>query len=245
MAGHSHWAKIQHKKAAIDRKRGKAFSKLARKVIVAAKVGGGDPDTNLRLKIAVADARAANMTNDQIHRAIQRAVGNLNQDAYEDVLYEGYGAGGAAVLVEALTDNRNRTGGEVRGLFEKWHGKLGSPGSVAWQFQRKAVVRVPATSTTEEQLMVAVLDAGAEDIENLGDAYEVRGPVESLQTIQQAVAAAGLEAASAQIGYVPTTYNAVDGDDARRITTLLEMLEENDDVQNVHTNAEFPDGFEG
>jgi YebC/PmpR family DNA-binding regulatory protein len=245
MAGHSHWANIQHKKAAVDRKRGRAHSKLARKIITAAKQGGGDPDLNLKLKYAVQAARAANMSNDQIGRAIQRAVGGAAAESYEELVYEGYAPGGAAVLVEALTDNRNRTGGDVRVVFTRHGGNLGSTGSVAWQFERRAEVRVPASETSEEGLMLAVLDAGAEHLEDEGETFVVQGPPEAYQAVQQAVLDAGLTVASAGVAYVPKDYLAVDAETARRVATLLEALEEHDDVQNVYTNAEFPEGFEG
>src|SRR5262245_21359177 len=165
MAGHSHWANIAYKKAAIDKKRGKVYSKIARKIIAAAKSGGGDPDMNLKLKYAVAEARAANMSNDQIRRAIDRGTGASASESFEEVVYEGYAPGGAAVLVEALTDNRKRTAPEVRMLFDQFGGNLGASGSVAWQFARKAVVTVPAQGTNEDALMMAMLDAGAEDVE--------------------------------------------------------------------------------
>jgi YebC/PmpR family DNA-binding regulatory protein len=245
MAGHSHWANIAYKKAAVDKKRGKVYSKIARMIIAAAKVGGGDPDMNLKLKYAVAEARAANMTNEQVKRAIDRGTGATASENYEEVLYEGYAPGGAAVLVEGLTDNRKRTAPEIRGIFEKAGGNLGASGSVAWQFARKATVRIPAQGVDEDGLMMAVLDAGAEDMERAGDVIVVRGPAEALHTIQQAVGSLGLVPASSGIEYVPMNFIAVPADTGRSIVHLLEALEENDDVQRVHTNAEFPDGFEG
>ncbi len=244
MAGHSHWANIAHKKAAIDRKRGRIFSKIARRIIAAAKAGGGDPNGNIKLKYAVQAARAANMSNDQIQRAIQRAVGGTDADAFDELVYEGYAPGGAAVLVEALTDNRNRTGGEIRSIFTKRGGNLGSTGSVAWQFERLAIVRVPADSITEDELMLAVLEAGADDIERDGEHFEIRGAVDALSAIQAAVEAAGLKCASADVSYVPKDEVPVDAETGRSVAALLEALEENDDVQNVYSNAEFPDDFE-
>ena len=245
MAGHSHWANIAYKKAAVDKKRGKVYSKIARKIIVAAKAGGGDPDMNLKLKYAVADARAANMTNEQVKRAIDRGTGASASENFEEVLYEGYAKGGAAVLVEALTDNRHRTVPEVRGIFEKAGGNLGASGSVAWQFVRKAIVRVPAQGANEDELMLAVLDAGADDMERADEVFVIRGPVEALQLIQQSLARLGLIAASSGFEYMPTIYVPVTAEVGRSIANLLEALEENDDVQKVFTNAEFPDGFEG
>ncbi len=245
MAGHSHWANIAYKKAAVDKKRGRIYSKIARKIIVAAKSGGGDPDMNLKLKYMIAEARAANMTNEQIKRAIDRGTGALAAESYDDVLYEGYAPGGAAVLVEGLTDNRNRTAGEIRGIFQKHGGNLGASGSVAWQFARRAVVRVPAAGADEESLMTAVLDAGADDMERADEAFVVRGAPDSLSRIQEAVASLKLSTSSSGVEYEPTNYAPVDADVGRSITSLLDALEENDDVQKVHTNAEFPDGFEG
>ncbi len=244
MAGHSHWANIAHKKAAIDRKRGRLFSKLARRMIAAAKQGGGDPAANLKLANAVQAARAANMSNDQIKRAIQRAVGGADAADFEELIYEGYAPGGAAVLIETLTDNRNRTGGDVRMIFTKNGGNLGSSGSVAWQFARLAVVRVAAASTTEDDLMMAVLDAGADAIEEDGEFFEVRGAADSLAALRAAIEGAGLTPVSADVMYVPGESCPVDEAVGKRVAALLEALEENDDVQNVYSNADFPVGFE-
>jgi YebC/PmpR family DNA-binding regulatory protein len=245
MAGHSHWANIAYKKAAVDKKRGKVYSKIARKIIVAAKSGGGDPDMNLRLKYAVADARAANMTNDQIKRAIDRGTGATASERYDDVVYEGYTPGGGAVLVEGLTDNPHRTASDIRGIFQKYGGNMGATGSVAWQFAKKSVVRVPAQGTDEDALMMAALDAGAEDVERADDMFVIRGPASALSGLLSAAAAQRLVPLSSGVEYVALNYVAVPLDVARSITSLLDALEENDDVQKVHTNAEFPDGFEG
>ena len=245
MAGHSHWANIAYKKAAVDKKRGKIYSKIARKIIAAAKSGGGDPDMNLRLKYAVADARAANMTNEQIKRAIDRGTGATASERYDEVVYEGYTPGGAAVLVEGLTDNPHRTAPDVRGIFEKHGGNMGTTGSVAWQFSKKAIVRLPSQGTDEDSLMMSALDAGAEDVERADEMFVIRGPASALTGLLQAVATQRLVPLSSGIEYVPLNYVAVPADIARSITSLLDALEENDDVQKVHTNAEFPDGFEG
>jgi YebC/PmpR family DNA-binding regulatory protein len=245
MAGHSHWANIAYKKAAVDKKRGKVYSKIARKIIAAAKSGGGDPDMNLRLKYAVADARAANMTNEQIKRAIDRGTGATASERYDEVVYEGYTPGGAAVLVEGLTDNPHRTASDIRGIFQKYGGNMGATGSVAWQFAKKAVVRVPAQGTDEDALMMAALDAGAEDVERADDMFVIRGPASALSGLLSAAAAQRLVPLSSGVEYVALNYVAVPLDVARSITSLLDALEENDDVQKVHTNAEFPDGFEG
>ena len=244
MAGHSHWANIAHKKAAIDKKRGRLFSKLARKIIAAAKQGGGEPATNLKLKYAVQKARAANMSNDQIERAIRRAVGGIDADSYEELVYEGYAPGGTAVLIEALTDNRNRTGGEMRSIFTKRGGNLGTSGSVAWQFDRLAVIRVPRDGTTEDDVMLAVLEAGAREIEKDDGFFEVHGAADALQGLQDALDGAGIEYTSADVAYVPQEFVPMDEETARKVAALLEALEENDDVQNVYSNGEFPEGFE-
>ncbi len=244
MAGHSHWANIAHKKAAIDRKRGRLFSKIARRMIAAAKQGGPDPAANLKLANAITAARAANMSNDQIKRAIKRATGGQDSGDFEELVYEGYAPGGAAVLITALTDNRNRTGGEVRSIFTKRGGNLGSTGSVAWQFSHLAVVRVASDSTTEDDLMMAVLEAGADDIEEEGEFFEIRGGPDALHSIQKAVEAAGLTPASADLGYVPTESVPVDAETGKKVAGLLDALEENEDIQNVYSNAEFPEGFE-
>jgi YebC/PmpR family DNA-binding regulatory protein len=244
MAGHSHWANIAHKKAAIDKKRGKLFSKLARRIIAAAKQGGGDPAVNLKLSNSIAAARAANMSNDQINRAIQRAVGGAESGDFEELTYEGYAPGGAAVLVEALTDNRNRTGGDVRSIFSKNGGNFGTTGSVAWQFTRMAVVRVPSEDTTEDDVMMVALEAGAEAVEEDGDFFEVRGAADTLDALRDAITGAGLTPASADVMYVPSDSCPVDVETGKSVAALLDALEENDDVQNVYSNAEFPDGFE-
>ena len=244
MAGHSHWANIQHKKAAIDKKRGKIFSKISRKIIAAAKSGGGDPEANIKLKYAVQAARAANMSNDQVKRAIKRAMGEGAGGAdFEELVYEGYAPGGAAVLVEALTDNRNRTSGDVRSTFNKRGGNLGSTGSVAWQFVRKSIICVPAAGISEDDLLMTVLEAGADDLEQVGDLFEIRGAPESLFGLQQAVEQADLETVSAELSYFASEPMPVDDETGQKIAKLLEALEENDDVQNVYTNADFPEGF--
>src|SRR4051812_35462508 len=173
MSGHSHWATIKHKKGAVDARRGKLWSKLARAIIIAARSGGGDPDMNLKLRYAIDKARAVSMPKDNIERAIKRGTGNLEGETYDEITYEGYGPGGAAVLVDITTDNRNRTNGEIKKIFEKGGGKIGTPGSVAWMFDRKGVILVDAAKTTEDQLMEVALDAGAQDITRAGDSFEL------------------------------------------------------------------------
>lgn len=244
MAGHSHWANIAHKKAAVDKRRARLFSKLSRKIIAAVKNGGPDVAANLRLKSAIQAARSANMSNDQIARAVKRAAGAQAGEDFEELTYEGYTPGGAAVLLECLTDNRNRTGGDVRSIFTKRGGNLGTNGSVAWQFNRCAVVRVPSEGTTEDDLMMAVLDAGADDMEDLGEQFQIRGTPDTLQALQAAVEEAGLTASFAEVSYVPKDFVAVDAATAKQVAALLEALDEHDDVQHVHSNVEFPDDFD-
>ena len=246
MAGHSHWANIAHKKAANDKKRAKIFSKISRKILAAARRGGGDVSVNLPLKYAIQKARAANMSNDQIKRVVDRALGVTGEgEDFEELVYEGYAPGGTAVLIEALTDNRNRTGGDLRSTFSKRGGNLGTSGSVAWQFDRKSVLRVPLDATTEDDLTMVVLEADGDDVLVEDDAFVVQGPPEGLDALVAALGEAEVEVAQSEVTYVPRDYVACDEDTARQVVALLEALEENDDVQTVHTNAEFPEGFEG
>jgi YebC/PmpR family DNA-binding regulatory protein len=242
MAGHSHWAGIKHKKAVVDAKRGKLWSKLARVLMSAARTGGGDPGMNLSLKYAIDKAKAANMPKDTIERAILKGTGELEGEELLDIFYEGYGAGGVAILVEALTDNRNRTVGEIRRIFEKRGGNLGSSGCVKWQFEQKGVVTVASEGTTEEALLEIVLEAGAEDIENLGDAFQITAPVADISAVADAIEAAGLERASSELAYLPTSTTPVaDANDGRKIFALLEDLDDHDDVQNTYSNFDIDD----
>jgi YebC/PmpR family DNA-binding regulatory protein len=241
MAGHSHWAGIKHKKAIVDKKRGRLWSKLARAIIQAARLGGGDPMANLRLKYAIDKAKAANMPKDTIAKAIQRGTGELEGASFEEILYEGYGAGGVAVMVEVLTDNRNRTVGEIRKIFEKRGGNMGNAGCVAWQFEKKTQIRVAKEAADEETLLEVVLDAGVEDIEDLGDAHLLSGPVDAFQATQDALEGAEIEALSSDIEYVPTSTVPVDGDTARKVLGLMENLEDHDDVQNATANFDIPE----
>jgi len=241
MAGHSHWAGIKHKKAIVDKKRGKLWSKLARAIIQAAQLGGGDPGMNLRLKYAIDKARAANMPKDTIAKAIQRGTGELEGSSYEEILYEGYGSGGVAVMVDVLTDNRNRTVGELRKIFEKRGGNMGNSGCVAWQFENKTQVRVSKEVADEDTLMETVLDAGVEDIEDIGDEWLITGPVDAFQSTCDALEAAELERLSAEVGYVPTATVPLDAEGARKILALMEDLDDHDDVQNAYANFDLPD----
>ena len=236
MSGHSKWASIKHKKKAVDAKRGVLFTKLTRAITVAAREGGGDPDGNPALALAIQKARDASMPKDNIERAIAKGTGaDADADAFESVLYEGYGPGGVAILVEALTDNRNRTGPEVRHMFSQYGGNLGEPGSVAWTFEKKGSIVVDGDRYGEDDLLAAI-DAGAEDVALDGDVWEiVTGPAD-VAAVRDALAAEGVEIESAELVQRPTTRTPVDEDRLRPLINLIEALEEHDDVQGVHAN---------
>lgn len=241
MAGHSHWAGIKHKKALIDSRRGKLWSKLARAIIVAAKSGGGDPATNLRLRYAINDAKAVSMPKDNIERAIKRGTGEQEGTNFEEVLYEGYGPGGVAILCEILTDNRNRTAGEIRKVFEMAGGKLGATGCVAWMFDRKGVLEIPAAQIDEEKLMELALEAGAEDVRHAGDRFEIICDPEQFSNVCDAVDAAGLKTEVRQITRIPKDTIELDSETARSVLKLMDALDDHDDVQNVAANFNIPD----
>jgi YebC/PmpR family DNA-binding regulatory protein len=241
MAGHSHWANIQQKKSRIDKKRGKLFTKLSRAIIVAAQLGGSDPDTNLALRYAVDKARKASMPNDNIARAIKRGCGEIGGDKYEEVLYEGYGPSGVAVLCEILTENRNRTAGEVRKIFEVHGGNLGATGCVAWMFDHKSLFSLPVSATTEDQLFDVVADAGAEDIQAEDEQFVVTAAVDVFDAVNKAIEEAGLTTTSAEITRVPQNYVELDSSNARRVLRLMEALDDNDDIQDVTANFSLPD----
>ena len=242
MAGHSHWAGIKHKKALVDAKRGKLWSKLAKSIIVAAKHGGGDPDKNLRLRYAIDDAKAVSLPKDNIQRAIKRGTGELAGGNLEEVIYEGYGAGGVAVLCEVLTDNRNRTAGEIRKSFELSNGKLGSSGCVAWMFDSKGLMVIPCDAVEEDKLMELALDAGADDVRRVEDKFEVTCDPPLFRDVAKALTDAGLTPEVSEITRLPQ--NTVDIDDpeaARKVLKLMERLDDHDDVQNVSANFNIPD----
>jgi len=243
VSGHSKWSSIKHKKGAADAKRGQLFSKLSRAIIVAAKEGGTDPAANLALQNAIEKARSYSMPKDNIERAIAKGSGaDAEGSSFETVVYEGYGPEGVAVLVEALTDNRNRTASEVRHLFAKHGGNLGTTGAVAWQFERKGVVLLPAADVDEDDLVLAVADAGAEDVELDGSSFVVTSAPEALSAVRAAVEAAGLTIESVELAMVPKVTVAV-GDEktARTLVRLVEGLEEADDVQDVYANFDIPE----
>ncbi|MBM3953100.1 MAG: YebC/PmpR family DNA-binding transcriptional regulator [Planctomycetes bacterium] len=242
MAGHSHWANIARKKSLIDAKRGKLWSKLAKAIIVAAKHGGADPDANLRLRYAIDAAKAVSMPKDNIQRAIRTGTGELKGGNLEESIYEGYAAGGVAVLCEILTDNKNRTAPEIRKIFEMCDGKLGATGCVAYLFQRKGVVRVAQGAVTEERLVELTLDAGADDVKLAGDRWEITCEPAAITGVLDALRAAGLEPEPGGIVRLPTTTVSVDDVDvARKVLALLERLDDHDDVQSVAANFSIPD----
>ncbi len=242
MAGHSHWAGIKHKKALIDAKRGKLWSRLAKAIIVAAKHGGGDPDANLKLRYAIDDAKAVSMPKDNIQRAIKRGTGELDGGYLEEIVYEGYGVAGVAVLCEVLTDNRNRTAGEIRKIFELSDGKLGSTGCVAWMFDSKGMIVIPADAVEEDRLMELVLEAGAEDVRREGDKFEVICDPAIYRDVAKAVSDAGLKPEVSEIVRLPqNTVDLDDADTARKVLKLMDLLDDHDDVQNVSANFNVAD----
>ena len=243
MSGHSKWSTIKHKKGAADAKRGKLFSKLSRAIMVAAKEGGGDPDSNLALQNAIEKARSYSMPKDNIERAIAKGTGEgADGSAFETVVYEGYGPDGVAVIVEALTDNRNRTASEVRHLFAKHGGNLGATGAVAWQFERLGVVLVSADGVDEEELLLTAADAGADDVQQDGDVFQVSSPPELLAVVRGALGAAGYAIESAELSMVAKTTVAIaDESVAKQVVRLVEGLEDFDDVQDVYANFDIPD----
>ena len=244
MSGHSKWSSIKHKKGAADAKRGKLFSKLSRAIIVAAKEGGPDPAANLSLANAIEKARSYSMPKENIERAIARGAGaDGASQAFEQVLYEGYGPSGVAVIVEALTDNRNRTASEVRHVFAKNDGNLGGSGAVTWLFERRGVVLVPADEVDEDELVLAAADGGADDVGREGSSFRVTSAPEDLAAVREAIERAGIPIESAELTMVPkTTVEIADEAAAKKILRLMDALEENDDVQDVYANFDIPEG---
>jgi len=236
MSGHSHWATIKHKKGAIDAKRGKLWSKLSRAIIIAARHGGGDPNSNLKLRYAIDKARAVSMPKDNIERAIKRGTGELEGMTYEEITYEGFGPGGVAVMVDVVTDNRNRTAGEIRKLFEKGGGHMGSAGNVAYLFERKGLISVSATGTDEDTLMGIVLDAGAEDLKRSGDTFDITCDAGSFSHVKAALEKSNVTPTHAEITQLPKVQVDKDIETAKKVMRLLEALDDHDDVQNVYSN---------
>lgn len=236
MSGHSKWASIKHKKAAADAKRGKAFTRFIREITYAARQGGGDPNSNSALRHAIDDAKAANMPADNIKKAIQRGTGELDGVSYEGITYEGYGPAGVAVLVECLTDNKNRTVAEVRHIFAKYNGNLGEKGCVGWMFSRKGMIIVPQSAVGEDELMELVLEKGAEDIKVSDDNYEISTPVEDFDNVLSAIKEKKYPIVSSEIAMIPSTYVKLEGKHAEQMLKMTDKLEEMDDVQNVWSN---------
>jgi YebC/PmpR family DNA-binding regulatory protein len=236
MSGHSKWATIKHKKGALDAKRGKIFTRLIKEITIAAKAGGGDPDGNPRLRTAILAAKAENMPADNIKRAVQRGTGELEGVSYEEVTFEGYGPGGVAILVEVLTDNRNRAVSEIRHGFSKNGGNLGESGSVKFMFSKKGVISVEKDAAGEEQLMNIVLEQGGEDLNDEGEAWEIITEPNSYETVLNAVKGAGIPTVMSEVTMLPSTYTKLEGTAASQMIRLLEALEDLDDVQNVYSN---------
>lgn len=241
MAGHSKWHNIRIRKGKQDALRSKLFTKLAREITVAAKQGGGNPDANPRLRLAIEKARENHMPADNIKRAIQKGTGELESANYEEITYEGYGPGGVAIMVECLTDNRNRTVAELRHLFSKHGGSLGETGSVAWQFRRQGVITIPAESIREEALLKIALEAGAEDVVQEEEFFRVITAVEDFHRVRDALQERGVPIAEAQLELTPTTTVRVEGETAQKLMRLLEALEDHDDVQHTYANFDIPD----
>ncbi len=241
MSGHSKWHNIKIRKQAQDARKSKLFGKLSREIIAAAREGGGDPDTNARLRLAVEKARAAGMPQDNVKRAIQRGTGEIEGARYEPATYEGYGPGGVAILVEALTDNRNRAAGEIRSIFGRHGGNLGDANCVAWLFERKGVIIVPKQEVGEDALLEVVLEAGAEDMQSDETCYEVRTAPGDLEAVKSALEQAGIAYDSAEVTMLPQTRVTLDEKDAQRVLKLMDALEEQEDVQQVYANFDIPE----
>jgi len=241
MSGHSHWARIKRKKGAADAKRGKIFSKLAKNIMTAARLGGGNPDANLRLKYAIEKAREANMPKENIERAIKKGTGELEGEQLEEVTYEGYGPGGVAFLVEVLTDNRNRTASEIRKIFERKGGSLASQGSVSWMFNTKGLFLVDASKVDEDTLYEVAIEVGAEDVKLDETTFEVTCAPQDFDKVRKALEEKNIPLESAEISQLPQNYVDVTGETARKVLELMEALEEHDDVQNIYANFNIPE----
>ncbi len=236
MSGHSKWASIKHKKAAQDAKRGKAFTKIIRELSIAARMDGGDPDVNPRLRKAIADAKAVNMPADNIKRAILKGTGQLEGTTYEEIHYEGYGPGGVAIYIDILTDNKNRTVSEIRHVFSRNNGNIGESGCVGWMFSRKGYIVVEKSKAKEDELLEIVLEAGAEDLREDGSNYEIFTKPEDYEAVINALKENKIDLAASNLGYIPNNYVKVEGKQAQQLLRLMEELEDHDDVQNVWAN---------
>ena len=246
MSGHSKWHTIKHKKGALDAKRGKIFTKLIKEITVAARTGGsGDVDSNARLRKAVTDAKAQNMPNDTIDRAIKRGTGELEGAQYDEVLYEGYGPNGVAVMVEAMTDNRNRTVAEIRHIFSKNGGNMGESGSVGWMFDKKGYIVVDKAAKSEEDLFEIAIEAGADDMQDDGDVFEILTAPDAFEDVLEAVKKAGIEPQAAEISMIPQNYIKLEGQEAKQMLKLYDSLDDNDDVQKVYANFDIDESEMG
>jgi YebC/PmpR family DNA-binding regulatory protein len=241
MSGHSRWSQIKRKKGKADVQRGKLFSKILREITVAARNGGGDPKANMRLKAAIESAKEANMPADNIKRAVQKGTGELPGESYEEITYEGYAPGGVAVMIDVLTDNRNRTGPEIRHTFEKFGGNMGSSGAVAWMFERKGIITADAERISEDELLDKALEAGATDFRRVEKAFEITTAPAQMDAVRDALAQARVPIVEAQVTYVPQSTVRVEGKEATSVVKLIEALEELDDVQSVYANYDIPD----
>ncbi|MFB3896934.1 MAG: YebC/PmpR family DNA-binding transcriptional regulator [bacterium] len=241
MSGHSKWATIRHKKGALDAKRGRIFTKLIKEITIAARMGGGDPNGNPRLRSAVDAARGANMPQDNITRAIKKGTGELEGVNYEEITYEGYGPGGVAVLVECLTDNKNRAASEIRSIFTRHNSSLGAVGCVNWLFHKKGLIIIEAPGVTEDDILAAALDAGAEDVKGDGNIFEVTTSMQDLEKVKSALQTAKIPFTSAKLTMIPQNTVRLVGKDAEQMLKLMESLEDHDDVQNVYANFDIPD----
>ena len=241
MSGHSKWSTIKHKKGAADAKRGKVFTKLIKEITVAARMGGGDQTANPRLRMAIAAAKAENMPKNNMERAIKKGTGELEGVDYEEIVYEGYGPGGAAVIVEALTDNKNRAVADIRHIFNKCNGNLGANGCVAWMFDKKGIFIVDKKDTDEEQLMEITIDAGAEDVKDEGDTFEVITEPSDFEPVKSALETAAVPFRDAEVTLLPQNMTSLAGKDAEQMIKMMDMLDDCDDVQKVYTNADIPE----
>lgn len=241
MSGHSKWSSIKHKKAAIDAKRGKAFTTVIKEITVAARMGGGDPIGNSRLRAAIANAKAVNMPQDNVTRAIKKGTGELPGVSYEELLYEGYGPAGVALMIEIMTDNKNRTVADMRHILSKHNGNLGESGCVSWMFDKKGLIVVDADKADEDSLLEIALNAGAEDMNRNDDVFEITTLPEEMQTVREAIEKQGIEISVAEVSRIPKTTIKLEGKSAEQMLKLMEQLEEHDDVQHVFANFDIPD----
>lgn len=244
MSGHSKWATIKHAKGIADAKRGQMFTKFIKEISIAARMGGGDPEMNPRLRTAVLKARASNMPKDNIERAIKKGTGELGGKVFEELVYEGFAPGGVAVLVEVLTDNKNRAAADVRNIFQKNGGNLGVTGSVSRMFTRQGTIEYDAEKVSEDDIMEPALEAGADDITNEGGVITITTSSDAFNGVMEAMQAKGFESMGGEVGMVPASYQSVDASVAAKVQKMIDRLEENDDVQNVYTNVEYPEDFD-